>query len=58
MRAGSQNILCDISGRGEAQNLKIAARFSTKLAQFFDTVSVRKFATGSWENLPYHMPIT
>ncbi len=40
--------LGDISGRGATHHLKIAARFSTKLAQLFDTISERKFAMGGW----------
>ncbi len=38
--------LGDISGRDAAQNLKITAHFSTKLAQFFDTILKSKFAMG------------
>ncbi len=34
--AASQSVLGNMSGRGAAQNLKIATQFRTKLAQFFD----------------------
>ncbi len=42
----SQSVLGDISGRGAAQNLKIAAQLSAKLAQFFDTILKSKSAFG------------
>ncbi len=45
-RGCSQNVLEDISGIGAAQNLKNASQFSTKLAQFFDTIFKSKFAVG------------
>ncbi len=52
-RFQSQPRHCEFSLRNgvkncAAQNLKIAAQFSTKLAQFFDTISKQKFAMGGW----------
>ncbi len=52
---GFQSVRGNISGRSAAQNWNIATQFSTKLAQFFDTILNSKFAIGagvSWAPPP------
>ncbi len=49
---GLKTPLRDIYGRDAAQNLKITAHFSTKLAQFFGTILKLKFGMGGRGDVP------